>query len=233
MYTEKIFIKSTDVTLKRTLRPSALLSMAQNATGIHTTKLGVGSDKTLDRGFLWVIVRQELKISRMPEYEETVTLETWPGEAKHMFFPRYTRLLDGSGAVLATVSAIWTLIDINSRAMIIPSKEGISIPCEKTGNDLPLPGRIRSIPVSASVEYTVPFSAADINGHLGNMHYLDIAEDCISEISSVRDPKCIRCEYSNEIKYKEKVTVSFGSDGDRYYFSGDGDKHKFDLLFEY
>ena len=233
MYSRTFTIKSTDVTIKRTLRPSVLLTMSQEAAAAHAAELGAGKEKTLDRGFLWVIARQELKINRMPEYAETVTLKTWPGKAMHMLFPRYTRLLDKNGEELAAISAVWTLMDVNTRAMINPEKEGIAVPGEKTENDLPLPQKIKSIAVTDSVEYTVPFSAADLNGHLGNMHYLDIAEDCINDISSSRDPKIIRCEYSNEILYRENVTISFGSDGSRYYFSGDGDRHKFSLLFEY
>ena len=233
MYSRKLTVKSTDVTLKNTLRPSMLLTMVQEATVDHTTKLGFGKGKTFDNGFLWVILKQELRITRMPRYDETVKLETWPGDTMHMFFPRYSRMLDENGEVLATVSAIWTLIDSNSRCLIDPAKEGIDIHGESIGKDLPFPSGIKHIPVTSSIEYTVPFSAADINGHLGNMRYLDIAEDLIPEISSAKDPKTILCEYSSEIRYNEKITISFGSDGNRCYFSGDGDKHKFSLLFEY
>ena len=235
MYIRNFKISSTDVAMNRKLRISALLRMAQDATVEHTTELGMGRDKTLDRGFLWVIIRQVTKIYRLPEYDESVRLETWPGNMMHVFFPRYTRLLSESGEVLAEISAFWTLINAETRQLISPESEGIIVPGETTGNEFPLPYEViaKNIVTDETFEFTVPYSYADINGHMSNLRYLDIVEDVLPDSVRMRQPSKIICEYANEIRFAETVKISYGHDGNRWLFRGDGDKHKFSVLMEY
>lgn len=233
MYIRNFRISSTDVAMNRKLRISALLRMAQDATVEHTTELGMGRDKTLDRGFLWVIIRQTAKIYRLPEYDECVRLETWPGEMMHMFFPRYTRLLSDSGEVLVEISALWTLINAETRQLITPAKEGIIVPGETTGGEFPLPSGIKSIYTDKSFEFTVPYSYADINGHMSNLRYLDIIEDALPDSVRMCQPSKIVCEYANEVKFAETVKISYGHNDNRWFFRGDGDRHKFSVLMEY
>ena len=67
-------IHSRDVTQNRQLRLSAMLGFFQEASISHTENLGMGREKTLDRGLLWIITKQSAEIIRMPRYDETVTL---------------------------------------------------------------------------------------------------------------------------------------------------------------
>lgn len=233
MYVRELIISSTDTAMNRRLRLSVLFRMAQDAAVEHTTELGMGRNMTLDRGFLWVIIRQNAEIFRLPEYDECVRLESWPGEMMHMFFPRYTRLLSADGEVLAQVSAYWTLIRADTRQLINPVQEGITVPGEITGKEFALPSGIRKIPTDSSFDFTVPYSYADINGHLSNLRYLDILEDALPESVVCMQPRKVTCEYASEIRFRETVRISCGHEGDSWYFSGDGERHKFSVLLEY
>ena len=116
-YSVRYTLKNKDVNLHRKLRTSALFELLQEASIEHTEELGMGREMTLDRGFLWVVLQQRADIARMPEYGETITIETWPGATMHVLFPRYYRVKDAHDEVLITGSAVWALLDEQTQAV--------------------------------------------------------------------------------------------------------------------
>lgn len=89
LYERTLLIRSQHVTCCRRLRLSVLLGFFQEASIAHTEALGMGREKTLDRGLLWIITKQHVDIRRMPEYDEEITIRSWPGEMMHVLFPRF------------------------------------------------------------------------------------------------------------------------------------------------
>ncbi|MBQ1922758.1 MAG: hypothetical protein II189_02960, partial [Lachnospiraceae bacterium] len=136
-------ILSSDVDLTRKIRLSILFTKLQEAAIAHTIELGVTREKTLDRGLLWAVTQYRLKIDRMPAYDERVTLLSWPGKTMHLYFPRYFRLLDEKGKVLLDAVSLWVLIHEKARTIVFPEDHGIELPEVRTGDELPLPGRLR------------------------------------------------------------------------------------------
>ena len=233
IFQQTVRIRDCDVSFNRKLRPSCLFSLMQEASIDHTGQLGAGRDKTLDRGFLWVLTRQKVLINRLPEYDEQILFESWPGETMHVLFPRYYRMLDAEGQLLLSASALWTLIDSETRSFIFPQKEGIAVPGEITGNEIPLPSGIRSLPTQQQRHFSVPYSHTDINGHMNNIRYIDECENMIPDIASKRTLKEITVEYTHEILLGEEMVISLGIQDKIYFFSGDGAAHYFSLLLQY
>ena len=233
VFQQTVRIRDCDVSFNRKLRPSCLFSLMQEASIDHTEQLGAGRDKTLDRGFLWVLTRQKVLINRLPEYDEQVLFESWPGETMHVLFPRYYRMLDANGQVLLSASALWTLIDAETRSFIVPQQEGIVVPGEITGNEIPLPSGIRSLPTQQQRHFSVPYSHTDINGHMNNIRYIDECENMIPDVASKRTLKEITVEYAHEILLGEEMVISLGIQDQFFFFSGDGAAHYFSLLLRY
>ena len=74
VYSTSLRLRNKDVNLHRRLRTSTLFELLQEASIKHTEDLGMGRDKTLDKGLLWVVTLQRAEITRMPEYDETITV---------------------------------------------------------------------------------------------------------------------------------------------------------------
>ncbi len=233
VFRRSIHIRDCDVAVNRALRPSCLFSMLQEASIDHTEQLGAGRSKTLDRGYLWVLARQNVMISRLPVYGEDVILESWPGEMMHILFPRYYRILDTSGECLLSASAIWSLISAETRNIVFPEIAGIKVPGTVTGNEIPLPSGIRRQETTVSREFTVPYSYTDINGHMNNIRYLDEAENMIPEFAGRLSLREIAVDYSHEICRGERMAISLGISDSCCYFSGDGERHYFSVLLKY
>lgn len=233
IYQKKIVLASRDVNMHRRLRTSRLFEFMQEAAIHHTEQLGAGRALTLDKGILWVVTMQQAKIGRMPEYDEEVMLESWPGKTMHVLFPRYFRLLDSSGRCLVTASAIWTLVDSTSRKLVFPESCGVVIEGELTGNELSLPSPVPRQETDRSYDFSVPFSYVDLNGHMNNTRYYDLVEDLCPAAARGDTPALISAEYPGELRMGEKVTVGWREDGEEYYFCGCAEKDAFRIRIDY
>ena len=233
-YEKDYTIQSSDVDMFRRLRVSKLFEFMQEAAIHHTEALGAGRAKTLDRGFLWVVTMQHAEINRLPEYDEKVKLISWPGITMSVMFPRYYELVSDRGELLARGSALWMLMDMVERDMVFPDEEGIEIEGCVTGKEYPLPKPLKPIETDKSVDFTVPFSYSDINGHLTNTKYFDIAEDMTSLSALGRTPKYVFAEYSGEARFGETVDIALTETDNLVYLAGTKEQKKvFKVKFEY
>ncbi|MCR5664228.1 MAG: hypothetical protein K6G17_05015 [Oscillospiraceae bacterium] len=230
---QEILLRSKDVDLYRRLRLSRLFELLQEASIRHTEQLGMGRDKTLDKGLLWVVTMQRCEIARMPAYDERVILSSWPGEMMHVFFPRQYRLATPEGETLVSASALWMLVDEQTRGMVFPEDWGVEIPGVTTGLEIPLPGRLRRPDCPQEADFTVPYSYVDLNGHMNNTRYFDLAEDRLPPASEGKRLLSVSSEYAAEARFGERLKLRWGNDGPRWYLEGSSDRPCFRLSFVY
>lgn len=233
MYTLKYTVKSLDVNMFREMRLSAIFRALQEASDLHTELLGAGTDVILDRGLVWVVMLQRASFKRLPVCGEELEVKTWLGKTTHGLFPRYYRIEDAEDALIIEASVIWALMDIADRKMIIPSKRGIMLEWEETGFEPPLPKRPGRRDYSAEYEFTVPYSYIDLNGHMNNTRYFELAEDLSGLPASGKKLKELVIEYSAEAKLGEKLMVSMAIEDDTVYVEGGTDKKIFRLEMRY
>lgn len=233
VYSTRLRLRNKDVELYRRLRTSRLFELMQEASIRHTEELGMGRGMTLDRGLLWMVTLQRAEIARMPEYDEVITLESWPGDTMHLLFPRYYRVLDESGNTLVSASALWALVDQETRRMVFPDRYGVVIEGEKTGNEIALPSPPLRAKEGQTSAFTVPYSYVDLNGHMNNTRYFDLAEDRIPAAAEGRPLRSIAVEYANEAKLGDELSVMVERDSDVYRVSGDTEKKIFRMEFVY
>ena len=226
---------SSDVDMHRRLRTSVLFTWLQEAAIAHTEALGMGRDRTLDRGILWVVTLQSAKIERMPEYDEEVVLRSWPGRTMHVLFPRYFALDTAGGEPLVRASSLWTLTDLRTRKLVFPERCGVEIDGLETGEEIPIPSAPRPLPCTQMREFTVPYSSVDLNGHMNNARYFDLADDIFPAAAAGMRLRSIGTEYSRELSPAESVRLRWGTDGGRCYLTAGEEEGKpwFRLRLEY
>ena len=226
-------ILSSDTDRYRRLRISRMFSFLQEAAIAHTEQLGAGREKTLDRGYLWVITLQQAAIERMPEYDEAITIQSLPGERMHMFFPRYYRVLDENGETIIRASALWLLMDANERKMVQPQDIGITLPGQKPDWETFLPA-LPPLPKNAQKQdFTAPYSSIDLNGHMNHTRYFDLAEDLMPADLRDKNIKEIRSEFKGEVRQDEPIGLEYTTDGNKFLLSGTGERRLFRISMEY
>ena len=192
----------------------------------------MGRDKTLDRGILWVLLMQRVEITRMPEYDESVVLKSWPGKSMHLLFPRYYSLETAEGEPLLKASAMWSLVDEKTRKVVFPEKVGVVIKGAVTGEEIAMPRVVARGECTNERDFTVPYSFIDLNGHMNNTRYLDLAEDCAGAAAEGKLLKSIAVEYQNEARLGDTLHLRWGGEGG-VYLCGETDRPVFRMQLEY
>jgi len=172
----------TDIDNHRQCRLSALLGYLQNIATEHAEILGVGGDKVMaEHGAFWLIVRLYLKLNRPIRFGEALTIQTWHrGVIKSATIHRDFDLLVGDELIGEAVMS-WVLADMEGRKIIKPG----SVPALAAS---PRPAHVKEI-IPAKVKMPdaleqamvrpVYYSDTDLNGHMNNTKYADIACDAI------------------------------------------------------
>ncbi|MBR6040927.1 MAG: hypothetical protein IKP38_10650 [Clostridia bacterium] len=234
MYRITYRILSSDTDANRKLRLSRLFTLLQEASIAHTTELGMGREKTLDRGLLWIVTLQQANITRLPVYDETVVLKSWPGKTMHLLFPRYYRIEDERGSALVEASALWALMDEKTRRVVFPEQYGIKIRGVYTGKEIALPVAPKMPRQKETGTFTVPFSYVDFNGHMNNTRYFDLAEDRMPEALRTRNISRIRTEYTREAREGDLITLQSEACENSYVICGTKDgQNLFRLAIDY
>ncbi len=231
VYEQSFRVLSTHVDARRRIRLSTLFMIFQEAAIAHTEALGMGRDKTLDKGLLWAVTMQRAEVTRLPEYDEKVRLASWPGQTMHVLFPRFYALFDADGEPLVRASALWVLLDQNTRKMVSPESKGIRIDGVPAGMEIPLPAAVKLKALTGGERFVVPYSAVDLNGHMNNARYFDLAEDRMPPALRAL-PLCeVSAAYSAEAKPGDVLTLREQVEPQGYGLCGEaGGKSVFRLL---
>ncbi len=226
-FSKLIKIKASQVTPFLYLRSSALLTILQEISIEHTENLGCPRERTLDKGLLWVVAKQHIEMKRMPKYDEKIYVSTYPSKTMHVLFPRSYEIKDEKGETIIVGEAIWALIDANNRKMVNPTDHQILIPDLSNGREFNIPlHKINDSSLKEETEIKATYSYSDLNGHMNNTSYLDVAEDEIPlSFLKTHELSVIDIEYLHEIKLGETIMMRYGkTNDDSYCFSSDAFK---------
>ena len=232
-YEQAYTVLSSDTDVFQRLRISRLFTLLQEAAIAHTTELGFGREKTLDKGYLWVITVQQALISRLPRYDERITLTSLPGEMMHAFYPRYYRMTDEEGNELINASALWTLMNRETRGFVFPDESGVIIEGSMPDGQAFYPRPPKMPQNGESTLFTVPYSYTDLNGHMNNTRYFDLAEDLMPEELRRANIQEISAEFSGEARYGDTLTLTAEVRDNTFLLAGAGEKRLFRIGMRY
>ncbi len=210
IYTQDFHITDNCVDRFGKLKLSTLLYFAQEVAGKHFDRIAMTYEQLAEKGMFWAIIRQRVRITRLPVSGETIRVETWPMPNTRVAFPRCVVARDAEGNELFQVLSLWVLMDVNTRAMILPGKSGIALPGTIRGYELPAP---TSLPAKTLLNHrnrTVCFTDLDRNGHMNNTKYLDWIADLLpSEFHQSHSPAEFTVCYLSEAREGQELTLSW------------------------
>lgn len=200
----------------RRLKPSVLLYFVQEVSGQHAAVLGTDWETLAQKNLFWAIIRHRIDITRVPVAGETIHLETWPMPTTRTAYPRATVAYDDQGKELFRTVALWVLMDLNTRAMILPGKSGVTVPGILRGSELDTPISLPPAPLANTTERRVGFSELDRNGHMNNTKYLDWVNDLLpSAFHETQIPTQINLCYLAEAREGQLISLAWetGTEG--------------------
>ncbi|MCL2405963.1 MAG: thioesterase [Defluviitaleaceae bacterium] len=229
LYESQTRITYYDLDYRGKIKLSALLRMVHVAADVNAKTLGAGYDTLAPLGITFVLQRFGVSITRMPNYDEDVTIRTWPSDISKGTFLRRGDMYDKNGIKLMEWASLWLLFDINARRVLRPS--ALPVPLHGLGAE-----GVKIMPEKIAVpenfgrpfsRYThiVSYRDVDTNMHMNNSMYGDLVGNAIFPASEANAPKQdwkqVQINYLAEIRFGEEVVVSAAQDGDSFIVTGE------------
>ena len=210
IYEKTYKVRDCDVDRYGYLTPARILFFAQDVAGSHCTDLSLDYETLAQKRLFWAVIRHRVQISRYPKTGETITVQTWPMPTTRSAYPRSTVAYDENGNELFRAISLWVLMDLESRAMILPGKSGIEVNGMLTGSELAAPGSMALIPAPNSTVREVVFSDLDRNGHMNNCRYLQWVADLLpSAFHKTSRAKEFTVCYLSEAREGQKLRLNW------------------------
>ena len=210
VYRQTVTLSDIHLDCFRRLKPSVLLYLIQEVAGNHAALLGNSWETLAKKNLFWALIRHKIQISRLPEAGETITLETWPMPTTRVAYPRATVAYDAQGKELFRSVALWVLMDLQTRAMILPGKSGVIVNGLIRGTELDIPPSIIPKQLTNLVSRTVCYTELDRNGHMNNTHYLNWIYDLLpSQFHKEHPLRQITLCYLSEAREGQQLHLSW------------------------
>ena len=235
LYSQTDVLRACHCDLHGEWKPSAIMEAMQETATTHCEHLGLSRPVTDALGIAWVLSRARVELKRTPRLGEAITVQTWPQEMKHMFYPRLNAFWDSNGEQIGAASSLWVLMDVRQRRIVNSDEVLGRLP---DNSDMPagVPlGTIRPLTGEAQVtELIPPYSDFDLNGHVNNTKYLDWACNALGHeaLEQCRVASFAVC-YDAEILPGETIRTELLRRDDHFSFCGfNGGRRRFCVVGE-
>ena len=208
-------IKLSEIGKENKITNKAILGDLEDVGGIHSNIAGYGILDIQQTKLSWVLLDWKLKIIRRPKYSEKIKIKTWSKNAIKFYTYRDFEVYDENGQVIAVATSKWVLLDIDKGKIVKISDEVLNKyepELEKSVFDISEIEKLQEPEDYISeVEYTVKKSDIDVNNHMHNLNYLELANEALPEgVYNEQELNNVRINYKKEIKLGETVKCKYG-----------------------
>ena len=209
-----------DIDKNNLLKNRAILEYLENIGSYHSDVAGYGAEYTGKTGIAWVLLGWKLKVIKRPQYGQKLEIHTWDKLGSKVVTFRDFEIYDNKQNLCAIATSKWTMVDIRKGKITKIDDEVINAYKVESKNvfqkleleKLKIPSNF-----DYKTEYTVKRKDIDINGHMHNLYYLDLAYEALpEEIYEKRPFDNVNIQYKKEIKLGEKVICKYAKVENKY-----------------
>ena len=211
MIKEKFYVGYSDINKDFELSNTAILKHFQNLTTIHGALV---NDSLLTSDCAWFLTAYHVKIFNRPKYS------TWSTKIKGFLASREFEIKDDNGELmLAAVSNYVRVNKATQKIERIPSEliSGYG-ESDKTNFDSPWVSKLNEMgSLIFEKEYTIDRNFIDVNNHMNNVAYLELANLVLpEEVFSKKESLEFEIMYKKAVKCYQAVKCKFFED-DKFY----------------
>lgn len=229
-----IFYNSYRVGIEQTgadneITDRALLSIMEDIASLHSASIGYGPVDLEEKKSGWILLDWQIKVLKRPKYSEKINAATWSRKCDRVCAYRDFEFRNECGEIIVIGTSRWVMLDITTRRPIRITPE-IAQLYESEPDRQVFEDEIRNIKcadiideselknISDSFVYRVLRRDIDINQHMHNINYIDIAYETLPEevYKNVRF-KTIRIQYKKELKYNDEAVCYYLKKGEWYF----------------
>lgn len=214
------FIGLRDINKNKKLSNTSLLSYLEDVACMHSEIAGYGISNMDKIKRTWILLSWKIKIIKRPNFGEIIKAKTWSRKIDKFYAFRDFSIYNSNNELIAIATSKWIFIDMENGKIVKVTEEvaekykqeNISV-FEGEGEKLEEPKDYTN-----KINYLITKSMIDVNNHLHNIYYLDIAKEVLpDEISLLNEPNEFEVMYKHEVKLGDKVKVMYSNYNDYHY----------------
>lgn len=202
------FVGFRDVDINSKMKNSSILNVFQDIAGIHSIEIGrkfKGLDST------WILVGYKVNILRRPKYGDTITAYTWATEIKNIMAVREFEIRDKDNNLMVTAISNWAHMSNNKLSKV--TEECVNAYEMEQGKTNYNESKLKKIQEPENYlfekEYVADWDWIDVNHHMNNIYYLDIADMVMPDDMKNNMCNSFEVSYKKEVRYNEKMKCFF------------------------
>lgn len=216
----KCHIGLRDIGIGNKLKNKSLLGFLEDAGGIHSDIAGYGVEDIDKTNLSWVVLGWKIEIIKRPSYGEWLNIKTWSRKTNKFYAYRDYEVYNGANELVAKGTSKWVILDIKKKT-IATLTDKIVGPYEKEDRQAleeePKYKIVEPKNYINKCDYQISKSIIDVNKHVHNTSYIDIAYEALpEEIYYSEELNNIEIIYKKEIKYGEIVKCCYSKIGDEH-----------------
>ena len=203
-----------------------LILLSLQVSGMQSIELGMSDMYILENyNLVWIITDYNMKIERLPVFDEKITIETYAKSHNRLFCYRAFNIKDEAGNTIIEMVATFVLMDRDTRK-VHPVMSEITDAFDSEFSKTMLRGpRFKELEGGVEQEYRVRFYDLDMNGHVNNSKYLDwVFEVMGADFLTQHVPKKVHLKYVKEVLAGGVITSQYEQEGlkTQHQISSDG-----------
>ena len=206
IFVENFKMGLSDIEKDNKIKNIAILKMLENIGSYHSDIAGYGTNDIPIKKLSWILLDWKLKVIKRPTYGENLEIHTWARVANKFFTYRDFEIYDGNKNLCAIATSKWTLVNIEEGKMSKITEDVINSykPEEKeVFEEEKLEKLQEPKEFISNITYTVKRKDIDINKHMHNLYYLDLAYEALpEEVYNTNIFDNVRIMYKKEIKLR-------------------------------
>lgn len=209
-----------DIGKNNYIKNVSILEILENAGGEHSNLVGYGVYDIERTKLSWILLDWKVKVLKRPLYLEPLKVKTWGRDMQKVFTFRDFEVYNSKGELCIIATSKWALLNIETRSIVRLNDDIVN--CYKIENKAVFEDEKLSkleIPTNFSNQtlYTVTRKDIDLNNHMHNTFYLNLAYEALpEEVFEKRPFNSFRITYKHEITLGDVVTCKYSYFNNRH-----------------
>ncbi len=217
IFSEEFKIRLEDIGKDNYIKNKGILEIFENIGTHHSDIAGYGPNDIQNVKVSWVLLDWKVQVIKRPKYGQTLKVNTWArtigGEIKKSYTYRDFEMYDNEKNLCVIGTSKWVLVDITTGKITrignnVVDKYNFEDKNVFNVNEL---DRIKAPEFFTNeIKYKVSRRDIDINGHMHNLYYLDLAYEVLpEEVYQKRPYNNFRIQYKKEVKIGDVIKCKY------------------------
>ena len=217
----KFYVGLRDINNNLELTNTGILACLEDVACMHSEIAGYGVFDREKTRKTWLLLNWKVEIVKRPLFNEVITVQTWSRGMEKFYAYRDFKVFDENNNILIKGTSKWVFIDIDKKKPVkildevdkAYHPENIFAFESNSLDKLVSPENYNSV-----TSFKITKNMIDINNHLHNIYYMDIAEEALpNELGNSKNINNFEIMYKKEIKLGDTVKAFYSNNNNEHF----------------